>query len=317
MHHFLSRMRRTALAATAAASAVVAALLGLAPSTANASTPAPTVEKPCGVAPSASAPAKYQHVIWILMENKSFNQVIGSSEAPYINKLAGQCGLATNYQAISHPSLPNYIAMTSGGLQGVTDDANPSAHPLNVPSIFSQLGGDWRGLDESMKTNCEQKNDGNYAVRHNPAAYYTNIRDICDDKDIPLPTSGSLTGDLSAKFTFVTPDVCDDMHSVCPTSVNGSELQTGDKFLSNLVPKLINSNEYQTGNTAIFLTFDEGGSGPNSVVTEVIAPTVTPGTKSATLFNHYSLLGTTEEMLGLPKLGEAATAASMKSAFGL
>jgi phosphatidylinositol-3-phosphatase len=316
-------MRRAALATTAAAGAVAATVMGLAPSSANASTTAPTpqtrptVDKPCGVASSADAPAKYQHVIWILMENKSFNQVIGSSEAPYINKLADQCGLATNYQAISHPSLPNYVALTSGGLQGVTDDANPSAHPLNVPSIFSQLGGDWRGLDESMKTNCEQKNDGNYAVRHNPAAYYTNISDICADKDIPLPASGSLTGDLSAKFTFVTPDVCDDMHSVCSTSVNGSELQTGDKFLSNFVPKLINSNEYQTGKTAIFMTFDEGGSGPNSVVTEVIAPTVTPGTKSNTLFSHYSLLGTTEEMLGLPKLGNAATAASMKSDFGL
>ncbi len=316
-------MRRAALATTAAAGAVVAAVMGLAPGSANASPAAPTaqtqptVDKPCGVASSATAPAKYQHVIWILMENKSFDQVIGSSETPYINKLADQCGLATNYEAISHPSLPNYVALTSGGLQGVADDANPSAHPLNVPSIFSQLGGDWRGLDESMKSNCEQTNDGNYAVRHNPAAYYTNIRDVCVDKDIPLPSSGSLTGDLSAKFTFITPDVCDDMHSVCSSSVNGSELQTGDKFLSNFVPKLINSNEYQAGNTAIFLTWDEGGSGPNSVVTEVIAPTVTPGTKSNTLFSHYSLLGTTEEMLGLPKLGEAANAASMRSAFGL
>src|SRR5213079_1440463 len=108
-----------------------------------------------------------------------FGEIIGSSAAPYLNKLASQCGLATAYKAISHPSLPNYIAMTSGSTQGITDDSGPSAHPLDVPSIFSQLGSDWRALEESMPSNCSLKNSGQYAVRHNPAAYYTNIRTAC------------------------------------------------------------------------------------------------------------------------------------------
>lgn len=318
MHVPLHQCRRVALVALGVAAVLIAAAVSVAPASA-APTPArtaPTPDKPCGVAPRASAPTNYEHVIWVLMENKSASQVIGSPDAPYINKLAGQCGLATNYSAITHPSLPNYIAMTSGSTQGVTDDANPSAHPLDAPSIFSQLQGDWRGLDESMTSNCEQRNDGRYAVRHNPAAYYTNIRTMCNVKDVPLSTS-DLSRDLSAKFTFVTPDVCDDMHDNCTGTGTAGELQTGDAFLSSFIPKLINSTEYQSGNTAIVVTWDEGGSGPNQVVTEVVAPTVTPGTTSGTAFSHYSLLRTTEEMLGLPPLAGAASATSMRSAFGI
>ncbi|MBE1608058.1 alkaline phosphatase family protein [Actinopolymorpha pittospori] len=250
-------------------------------------------------------------MIWILMENKSYFQVIGSPEAPYINKLARQCGLAANYWAIAHPSLPNYIALTSGGAQGVTDDASPSRHRLDVPSIFSQVGVDWRSLNESMRTNCQQTNDALYAVRHNPAAYYTNIRHVCATRDVPLTAHP----ELDARFTFVTPNICHDMHSVCPGS--RSELRTGDAFLSRIVPKLVDSPEYRSGRTAIFLTWDEGGSGPNHVVTEVIAPTVVPGTRSHVRFTHYSLLHTTEELLGVPYLGKAGTAPSMRDAFGL
>jgi len=74
------------------------------------------------------------------MENKASSQIVGSSGAPYINALAGKCGNATNFFGITHPSLPNYIAMTSGGTQGITDDSGPSSHRLAVPSIFSQAG---------------------------------------------------------------------------------------------------------------------------------------------------------------------------------
>lgn len=314
MHLLRNRPGRAVLSILAMVVAV-AGMLTMAPQAADATTghPAPTPDAPCGVARRAAAPVQYEHVIWIVMENKSYSQIMGSPDAPYINKLAGACGLASNYWAISHPSLPNYIAMTSGDLNGVTTDAGPSTYPLNVPSIFSQLDGNWRGLDESMQTNCEQNNDGNYAVRHNPAVYYTNIRDVCGVKDVPLTE----TPNLSAKFTFITPDVCDDMHSACDGTGTSGEIRRGDGYLSNLVPKLINSNEYQSGNTVIFLTFDEGVGTANDVVTEVIAPTVTPGTVSDTYFTHYSLLRTTEDMLGLPYIGQAATATSMRNAFGI
>jgi hypothetical protein len=107
------------------------------------------------------------------------------------------------------------------------------------------------------------------------------------------------------------------MHDACAGTGVPGELQTGDKYLSTLIPQLVNSTQYQSGNTAIFLTWDEGGAGSNQVLTEVIAPTVTPGTKAADAFTHYSMLGTTEDMLGLPPLGEAAKAASMRDAFSI
>jgi hypothetical protein len=247
-------------------------------------------------------------VVWIVMENHSYSQVIGSPSAPYENALAAQCGLATNYVAITHPSLPNYIAMTSGETQGVTDDSGPSSHPLNVPSIFSQLGtGGWRSLQESMPSNCYLSSSGQYAVRHNPAAYYTNIRSDCQTYDVPL----GATPDISAPFTFVTPNLCNDTHD-CPVT-------TGDDWLKTFIPKLTSSPEYQAGSTAIFLTWDEDDfTDVNQIATIVIAPSTVPGTRSATRFHHYSLLRTTEEMLGLTTyLGAAAGVTSMRSAFNL
>jgi phosphatidylinositol-3-phosphatase len=318
MNAFQNRRRGMGRLATVVAAGVLSALAVM-PGVAHADSPSvrPTPDKPCGVAQKTDH-TKYEHVVWIVMENKSFAQVNGSPNAPYINKLAGLCGEATNYSAITHPSLPNYIAMTSGSPQGVTDDADPPAHPLNVDSIFSQFGGDWKSLTESMKTNCGQKTDGLYAPKHNPAAYYVekNFPTLCQQKDIPFDTAAS-TPDLSGKFTFITPDLCNDMHNDCTGTGTNGELQTGDKYLSTLIPQLVNSTEYQSGNTAIVLTWDEGDSASNQVLTEVIAPTVTPGTKANQAFTHYSLLRTTEDMFGLPPLGEAAKAASMRDAFSI
>jgi hypothetical protein len=273
------------------------------PSNTATATPQAPAPGPCGTA--SSAPASYDHVVWILMENHSYNEIIGSSAAPYINQLASQCGLATNYFAVSHPSLPNYIALTSGSTQGITDDNPPSSHPLNVASIFSQLpAGGSRSLEESMPSNCDQSDSGEYAVRHNPEAYYTNLGTDCANYDVPL----GATPDISARFTFVTPNLIDDMHD--------GTIQQGDTWLSSFVPKLTSSPQYQAGKTAIVITWDEDDSTQNNqVATLVIAPSVTPGTRSATQFNHYSLLRTTEEQLGLPLIANATTATSMRSAF--
>jgi len=276
------------------------------PSNVASATPNAPASSPCGTA--LTPPTTYDHVVWVVMENHSYSEVIGSSSAPYINQLAGQCGSATNFFAESHPSLPNYIAMTSGSTQGITDDNGPSSHPLSVPSIFSQLGsGGWRSLEESMPSNCDLSDSGEYAVRHNPAVYYTNIRTDCASYDVPL---GS-TPDLSARFTFVTPNLCDDMHDC--------SVQSGDTWLSGFLPKVFASAQYQAGRTAVFLTWDEDDSGSgNHIATLAIAPSVAAGTTSSTTFNHYSMLRTTEELLGLGSfIGNAATATSMRSAFNL
>jgi hypothetical protein len=259
---------------------------------------------------TSKAPARYKHVVWIVMENKSYSDVIGSPTAPYINRLAKACGVATNFYAESSPSLPNYIAMTSGSTQGITDDEGPSAHRLRVPSIFSQLEGDWRALQESMPARCAHSDSGVYAVRHNPAVYYTNISRQCVNRDIPL----SYPLNLSARFTFVTPNICNDMHA-CPTAADRTtQIRKGDTWLSRFLPKIFASRQYRSGSTAVFLTWDEDHGG--HIPTLVIAPSTSPGTTSNTKFNHYSLLRTTEQMLGIKTyLGSASSARSMRSAF--
>jgi hypothetical protein len=268
---------------------------------APATTPPPP-GRPCA---GTKAPSRYDHVVWIVFENHSYNQVIGSSSAPYFNRLAGRCGLATNFSAITHPSLPNYIALTSGSTHGITDDGSPSEHPLNVPSIFSQLpSGGSRSLQESMPSNCALKGSGRYAVRHNPQAYYTSVRGDCARYNVPLGKPAN----ISARFTFVTPNLCSDTHD-CSVS-------TGDSWLVAFLPPLLASSEYRAGKTAIFVTFDEG-SGNNHIVTIVVAPPVHAGARSATAYTHYSLLRTTEEMLGLGRIGNAQSATSMRAGFGL
>ena len=142
---------------------------------------------PCGR--TSSPPSGYDHVVWIVMENHSYDEIIGSPDAPFINELVGQCGSATDFHGEAHPSLPNYIAMTSGSTQGITDDLPPTDHPLDVPGIFSLLpGGASRSLEESMPSNCVRTNSGDYAVRHNPQTYYVNLGGDCDHYNIPLGT---------------------------------------------------------------------------------------------------------------------------------
>jgi phosphatidylinositol-3-phosphatase len=253
-------------------------------------------------------PPRYDHVVWIVMENHSYDQIIGSSDVPYINQLVAQHGLATNFHAESHPSLPNYIAMTSGSTQGVSDDDPPADHPLDVPSIFSLLpAGGSRSLQESMPSNCAKFDSGEYAVRHNPQAYYVNVGNDCSKYNVPLGD----TPDLSARFTFVTPNLINDMHD--------GTVSDGDTWLSTFVPKVLSSAEYAAGRAALFITWDEDDLlGDNHVPTLVIAPSVAPGTEVTARLDHYSLLRATLEMLDVtPLLGNAATAADMRTPFNL
>jgi hypothetical protein len=267
-----------------------------------AAAPKPAIH-PCGQT-AGSAPARYDHVVWIVMENKSYSDVLARST--FLRSLGAACGVATNFHAEAHPSLPNYIAMTSGTTHGVKDDANPSAHPLKGPSIFSELGSHWRALQESMPRNCARTASGLYAPKHNPATYYTSIARACAKQDVKLTAQP----DLSARFTFITPNLCHDSHSC--------SVGTGDRYLSKLVPQIVNSAEYRAGKTALFITYDEDdGGSSNHIPTLVISPYTAAGTRSAGHFNHFSMLRTTEDMLGLGHIAGAKKAPGMRTAFGL
>jgi len=261
---------------------------------------------PCTGAP---APGRYQHVITIVMENHGFSQVTGQS--PFLNTLAHRCGLATGYRAVTHPSLPNYLAIVSGSTQGL-DGSDCSPGPgcqSDGPSIFSQIS--WRAYVESMPGPCVPRDAGAYAPRHNPPVYFTAVAAQCQAQDLPLPhLLADLRADDLAPYTFVTPNLCSDEHDC--------QISDGDRWLSRWVPRIVGSPAYRDGRTVLFITYDEDDHNEgNRVYTVVVAPSVPPGTVSGDAFTHYSLLRTQEELLGVPLLGQAATAASMRAAFSL
>lgn len=288
--------------------------------------------KLCGWMPVA--PTRYKHVLWIWFENHSYNKIVGSSAAPYMNNTLGpKCGLATNFHNVSHPSLPNYLGATSGRTDGVARDCSPASCSSSSRSIFKQLesaGLTWKGYAESMPRNCAIYDTSPYAARHNPPVYYTDVKSTCKTNDVALgsPTSGALVNDLTKdtlpNFAFITPNLCSDMHD-CSVS-------TGDTWLKGWLTRIINSKAYSSGTTAVFVTFDEGGGGTHGedcaspsnndnschIATYVLGPAVKAGTRAGARFTHYSMLRTTEALFGLKTfLGNAATAPGMRKAFRL
>jgi len=248
------------------------------------------------------------------MENKDYRSVIGSRKAPYENLLARRCGLATNYHGVTHPSLPNYLAATGGATFGVRDDAGPAAHRVAGDSLFGQVarkGLSWRAFEESMTHGCAAAPAGSYAVKHNPAAYFTRIRSACRHDDVPL--GGRLARALSEghlpAFSFITPNLCHDTHD-CSVAV-------GDAWLKRWVTRIVRTSDYRSGRTLVIVTWDEGVGRSNRVPTLVVGAHVPAHARSARRLDHYSLLRATEDVLGLPHLRKARSAHSMTSAFRL
>ena len=267
----------------------------------------------------------YRHVIWVWMENHSYSNIIGSADAPYENALATSCGLATNYHNITHPSLPNYIGATSGlapiGLAHFASDCAPSV-PCStvVNSIFGQAS-TWRAYEESMPTNCDPTDSGLYAVRHNPPPYFSALAG-CSIFDVPYARLATdLAADTLPSFAFVTPNLNDDTHN--------ASVATGDQWLQTNLAPIFGSSSYQNGTSVVFVTWDEGTGGTAKnctsnttdvgchVATIVASASTLGGTRISTLFNHYSLLRTTEQLLGVPALRSATKAHSMLTAFNL
>lgn len=283
----------------------------------------------------------YKHVIVLFEENNSYASIYKSSSAPYINSVITDCGLATNYHNITHFSLPNYVGATTGAplsrLQPFLDDCTPSATcQWTADNIFNQVNrkGGWKAYAESMPSNCDKSEVGLYAPRHNPAVYQSDLKN-CPSRDVPLGTLADtpLLKDFSSDktapaFAWVTPNLCDDMHGAagCPSNL----VLTGDSWLKMWLPRITSTADYKSGDTAIFIAWDEGEPGGPGVscatntsdqgchvAAIVVAPSVRAHTSVSGLLNHYSLLKTAEDVLRVPELGNARTAASLIKAFNL
>ena len=260
------------------------------------------------VQPSGSASSGPQasnagpHVLVIVFENHKFGQIVGNNDAPFFNKLAGTYGLATAYQAITHPSLPNYLAMTGGSTFGITSDCTDC--PVNSQSLADQLEGaglSWRAYLEGIPSACYTgARSGNYAKKHNPFIYYDDIAQNqarCERSILPLKSfTDDLTGGTLPNFSFIAPDLCHDMHDC--------SVADGDKWLSSFLPDVLSSRAFRDG-LSVFITFDEGTDQSNHIPTLVIGQNISAGSRFEDAYTHYSLLRTIEDVFGLSHLGHA------------
>jgi hypothetical protein len=245
----------------------------------------------------ATAPSWYRHVVLVALENHDYDEV--SVQSPYLDELGQECGVTANYHAITHPSLPNYLALTAGTTAGISDDCTHCQ--AKVASIFQQLGGDWRTYAEAMPSpGFQGPFSQDYAKKHNPAAYFPALAAQYARNDLPLTPAAVRT---LGRFTLIVPDLCHDEHDC--------SLDTGDRWLQQWLPRILRSPAYRSGDTALFVTYDEGVGSDEHVYMVVAAPSVRPGSVSNERFDHYSLLRTIEELLGLPCLANACTASSM------
>ena len=262
--------------------------------------------------PGPAAAPTVTKVLVIVMENHSLHQM--QSGMPYTFAQAQKYGYATHYQAIRHPSLPNYVAIVSGRPHGVTDDLNPSAHGLGGTTVFGQAiraGRSARVYAEGMPSNCSGHNGGNlYAVRHNPWTYFTGERRLCDRYDVPLShLSTDLTRGALPNAGLIIPNTCHDAHD-CP-------LSSADHWFHGLMQQVYAGRDWKSGRLAVVLTADEDDhhSG-NDVLTVVIHPSQHHRVVTTRL-THYSLTGLYDDALSTPRLNGARTAPSMAKAFHL
>lgn len=258
----------------------------------------------------------------IYEENTDASSIYGSPDAPNINKYAADCGSAQNYQSLTHPSLPNYMASTSGvsyASDPWTGDCDPGGSCLTGnDNIFHQAGASgWKAYAESMSSNCQTGSSDPYAAKHNPALYYTDVTSQCPTNDVPLgsPNAGALHHDVVAgtlpTFSTVTPNLNNDMH-------NGS-VQQADTWLAGWINQITAGPDYQTGRLVVLVVWDEGsgdGNAASTVAMLAMSPFVTPGTKSSTYFTQYSFLKAAEGVAKVPELAGAASANDLRTAFG-
>lgn len=247
----------------------------------------------------------------VIEENHSLTQM--QDGMPYTFALARRFGYATNYSALTHPSLPNYIGIASGQTFGIADDDPPSAHQLPGQTVFGQALAQGKTASvyaDAMPTNCATDSQGTYAVKHNPWAYFPLERKSCLAHDVPL---SSLWSDVQQgslpNAGMVVPDMCHDAHDC--------DLSVADRWVEDLMAKVFAGPDWKSGHLAVVVTADEDDQNEgNKVLTVVIHPSQNHHVVTTRL-DHYSLTRLYEDVTGAPHLANARTAASMSDAFGL
>ncbi len=281
--------------------------------------PTPTVSSTPPVSSSPPPPPVGHKVLVIPEENKPYTVL---SSMPHLNSYATTYGQATNYFAIRHPSLPNYLAIWGGDTFGTTSDCGVGSTGCipTPPSIWGQTlaaNKTAKAYSESMNTNCQAASSTNYVARHSPWPYWTDAteRAACNANNVPSgsTTSGNFLNDVNTGNLPVTgeltPNLCNDAHDCTPT--------VADNWLNSWLPIIMAGPDYGSGNLTIIVVFDEDdNSASNHVAFVAIDPRLHSVQVTGT-FNHYALARWMEDNAGVSRLRNAATAGDLRGAFGL
>ena len=251
------------------------------------------------------------HVVIVVFENHAYQQVIGSSAAPYINHLASIGANMAEFYALTHPSQPNYIMLFSGSNQGETTDNLPVGTPWSTPNLGASLldsGFTFAGYSEDLPAiGSLVATSGAYARKHSPWTHWqgTGVNQIpasCNTTLDNFPTDFNQLPDLS----FVIPNLTNDMHD----GVDPTRIRLGDDFLYAYL------SGYQTwamnNNSLLIITFDEDENfSANHIPCIFVGPMVVPGQYSVNGYHHYDMLKTLEDMFNLPYAGNSATSTTI------
>ncbi len=247
------------------------------------------------------------HAFLIVLENHEYDEVAGNPAAPFLNHLARRGAVATSYHAITHPSLPNYLALLGGSTFGITDNCSTcEASGDNLAQQLSRAGISWRAYMGGLPSPCfADAAGGTYVKRHDPFMYFPSITGNPSRCARVVPQT-RLGADLRRHrlpaFSWLSPDLCEDGHDC--------GIARADSALAGLVPRIVR----QLGPHGLLaITFDEGKSdagccgrpGGGRVFTVLVGPDVPRGVRLRAAHDHYSLLATLEDAFGLPRLRHA------------
>jgi phosphatidylinositol-3-phosphatase len=243
----------------------------------------------------------FTHVVVVVLENKEASSIAGNPDAPTFNALARRYATLTRYDAVAHPSLPNYLALVSGSTQGIGSDCTACIVPArSLADTLEMAGKTWKTYAEDLPyPGYTGASAGRYAKKHDPFLYFRDIAFAPARRRRVVPFT-ELERDVAARrvpdFSLVVPNLCNDMHDC--------SIATGDAWLKAYVVPLLRSRVLRGG--VVFVVFDEGVTGRGGggrIGALALGPTVRRGSRFTKPTNHYGLLRTIEDAWRLPRLG--------------
>lgn len=268
------------------------------------------------------------HVVVVLEENESYSAVIGSASMPYLNSLASQNALATQYYANAHPSIGNYFMLTAGQLVTSNDSLNTTVNVDNIVRHLLTASKTWKSYAESLPAIGYIGGDQYPYVRHhNPLSYFSDVANSSVQRLNLVPFThfaADLSNNQLPNYSFVVPNLNHDAHD-CPAAptgcTNAVKLATADAWLKNNIAPLFNNPAFQQDGILI-IVFDEGfntdtAHGGGHVVALAVGPGVRKGFKSTAFYQHQNVLRTMLDALGVHSYpGVAGSSADMTDLFG-